>query len=166
MDRRYDVVIVGGGPAGATAAFFLGQAGARVLVLEKERLPRYKTCGGAVSARVLNQFPFSFEPVIESKVNAVSYGMGNKMVTVPLPESSLRMVMRAEFDAHLLKHAQAEVREGVAVKAVSENDDSVTVTTSSGERVAGNFLIAADGANSIVAPLTWLAGSKSHGRRH
>ena len=91
------------------------------------------TCEGRRLARVLNQFPFSFEPVIELKVNAVSYGMGNKMVTVPLPELSLRMVMRAEFDAHLLKHAQAEVREGVAVKAVSENDDSVTVTTSSGE---------------------------------
>ena len=43
MGRRYDVVIVGGGPAGSTAAFFLGQAGAQVLLLEKENLPRYKT---------------------------------------------------------------------------------------------------------------------------
>src|SRR6185369_1346243 len=135
MNQRYDAIIVGGGPAGATAAFFLGQAGAKVLVLEKEKLPRYKTCGGAVSARVLEQFPFSFDSVIESSVSAISYGMGNQMLTVPLLNSSLRMVMRADFDMHLLKHAHAEVREGVAVRSVSEEKDLVTVTTLAGERI-------------------------------
>src|SRR6266542_4938850 len=109
MDQRYDAIIVGGGPAGATAAFFLGQEGAKVSVLEKEKLPRYKTCGGAVSSRVLDQFPFSFDPVIEAKASTISYGFGNQIVTVPLPNSSLRMVMRADFDAHLLKHTRAEI---------------------------------------------------------
>ncbi len=60
MTDRYDAIIVGGGPAGSSAAFTLRQAGQRVLVLEKERLPRYKTCGGAVSRLVLAQFPLSF----------------------------------------------------------------------------------------------------------
>jgi len=151
MNPKYDAIIVGGGPAGATAAFFLGQAGARVLVLEKEKLPRYKTCGGAVSARVLDQFPFSFDSVIESKINAISYGWGNQIVTIPLPNSSLRMVMRADFDAHLLRHAQADVREGIAVRTVSEAEAKVVVTTRSGERMSTDYLIAADGANSIIA---------------
>jgi geranylgeranyl reductase family protein len=122
-----------------------------VLVLEKETLPRYKTCGGALSAHVLEQFPFSFESVIDSNVNAISYGMGNQMVTIPLPGSSMRLVMRANFDAYLLKHADAEICEGVAVRSVSEENDSVMVTTSSGERIAANYLVAADGANSIAA---------------
>jgi len=151
MSRRYDVIIVGGGPAGAAAAFFLGQAGRRVLVLEKEFLPRYKTCGGAVSAGVLEQFPFSFEPVIRSKVNAISYAFGEKVVTIPVEGSSLCMVMRDEFDAYLLGHVQAEIRQGVAVRTVQETPETVIVETAAGERIEADHLIAADGANSIVA---------------
>jgi flavin-dependent dehydrogenase len=77
--------------------------------------------------------------------------MGNQMVTIPLPNSSMRLMMRASFDAYLLRHADAEIREGVAVRAVSEETDSVTVTTTRGERIAANYVVAADGANSIVA---------------
>jgi flavin-dependent dehydrogenase len=48
MGTEYDVIIAGAGPAGATAAYWLGWSGRRVLILEKQRLPRYKTCGGAI----------------------------------------------------------------------------------------------------------------------
>jgi geranylgeranyl reductase family protein len=161
MSQKYDGVIVGGGPAGATAAYYLRRAGAKVLVLEKEILPRYKTCGGAVSARVLEQFHFSFEPVIQSRVNAISYGLGNEMVTIPLPDSALCMVMREEFDAHLLNHAQVELRDGETVKSVSEGREAVIVTTGSGERIIADYLVAADGANSIVARSLGLRAKKT-----
>ena len=151
MPDRYDVIVVGSGPAGGSAAFFLGEAGRRVLVLEKASLPRYKTCGGAVSLRVLQQFPFSFEPVIQSKVQAISYVLGRKMVTIPLKDSSLCMVMRAEFDAYLIAHAKAELRENTAVRGVKEKEDSVIVETTTGEQFEADYLIAADGANSVVA---------------
>jgi geranylgeranyl reductase family protein len=151
MSQRYDVIIAGGGPAGAMAAFFLGRAGRKVLVLEKELLPRYKTCGGAISARVLEQFPFSFEPVIQSRVKAISYVYGEKVVTIPVEGSTLCMVMRDEFDAHLLGHAQVEVRQGARVRAVEESVETVCVETVEGERIKADYLVAADGANSIVA---------------
>lgn len=151
MSERYDVIIAGGGPAGATAAYFLGQAGKRVVLLEKEFLPRYKPCGGAVNAKVLEQFPFSFEPVIQSRVNAISYALGDKIVTIPVTGSSLRMVMREQFDAYLLKHVQAEVRVGTRVCAVKEGPEFVRVETTAGEWIEADSLVAADGANSIIA---------------
>ena len=151
MQLGYDVIIIGGGPAGATAAFFLGRAGRKVLVLEKETMPRYKPCGGAVSAHVLEQFPFSFEQVIQTRVDVVSYVYGGKMVTVPLKDSSLCMVMRNDFDSFLLSHAQVEIRQGAKIGTVKETDEKVTVETMGGERFEADYLIGADGANSFTA---------------
>jgi geranylgeranyl reductase family protein len=151
MTQRFDTIVIGGGPAGASAAFTLGQAGKRVVLLEKDKLPRYKTCGGAVSTRILEQFPFSFEPVIHSRVSAISYALGSDVATIPLDDSSLCLVMRAEFDAHFLKHISADVRAGTRITAVEELSDGVRVMTADGEHLEADCLIAADGANSIIA---------------
>ncbi|HLE52904.1 MAG TPA: geranylgeranyl reductase family protein [Anaerolineales bacterium] len=151
MSDIYDVVIVGAGPGGGTAAYFLGEARRRVLVLEKESLPRYKPCGGGLSSRLLEQFPFSFEPVIESRVKEISYALGKHTVTIRLPANTMRMVMRDGFDTFILAHANVEVRQGVAVKKVHELEDRVIVETGHGDRFEGRYLIASDGANSIVA---------------
>ncbi|MGB9593842.1 MAG: FAD-dependent monooxygenase, partial [Anaerolineae bacterium] len=53
MTELWDAVIVGAGPAGASAAYFLGEMGLRALVLEREALPRDKPCGGAVPRSAL-----------------------------------------------------------------------------------------------------------------
>lgn len=151
MADLYDAIVVGGGPAGGTAAYFLGAAGQRVLVLEKETLPRYKPCGGGLSGGILEQFPFSFDPVIESRVKVIAYALGDRMVTVPLPDRSMRMVMRDDFDAFILSHAQAEVRPGVLVQSVQEHADRVVVEAQNGERFEARYLVAADGVNSAVA---------------
>jgi len=142
---------VGGGPGGASAAFHLGEAGLNVVLLEKKTIPRYKTCGGGISAGLLAEFPFSFEPVIESKVDKVSYAFRRQRVTIPLPERQMQMVMRADFDAHILAHARAEVHPGTTVTRVTELDDRVVVETSQGQVLESRCLIAADGANSVVA---------------
>ena len=54
-DERYDALVVGGGPAGAAAAYWLAEAGHRVLVVEKKRFPREKTCGDGLTPRAVRQ---------------------------------------------------------------------------------------------------------------
>ncbi len=161
MTQKFDVIIAGGGPAGASAAFFLGEAGRKVLVLEKESMPRYKPCGGAVSSRVLEQFPFSFEGVIRNRVKAISYAFGGKLVTIPVEDASLCMVMRSEFDTYLLSQVKAEIRPGTQVRSVEEMDNAVAIATGEGERIEAEYLVAADGANSITARALGLRRKKT-----
>lgn len=151
MKNVYDAVIVGAGPAGGTAAYYLGQAGLRILVIEKEELPRYKPCGGGVSSSVLQQFPFSFDGVIENIPSAITYALGDRSLRVPVKQGEILMVMRDRFDAHLLAHANVEVRTEVAVTGVHESDRYVQVQTANGAELRARHLIGADGANSMVA---------------
>ena len=62
---KYDVIIVGAGPAGALMGYELARLGLKALLIEKEVLPRYKACGGGLTRRALNALPFDISPVIE-----------------------------------------------------------------------------------------------------
>ncbi|MEM4258032.1 MAG: FAD-dependent oxidoreductase [Candidatus Thermoplasmatota archaeon] len=61
----YDVVIVGAGPAGSTAAKFLAENGISVLIIDKRRFPRDKPCGGGLTIKVLEEFPYIQEQGVD-----------------------------------------------------------------------------------------------------
>ena len=66
-----DVAVVGAGPAGSTAAYRLAAAGARVVLLDRQRFPRDKPCGGGLTMRGVGLLPFDVSPVVEDRVNRV-----------------------------------------------------------------------------------------------
>ncbi len=152
MSISYDVIIIGAGPGGATAAYFLAEAGKQALVLEKATFPRYKACGGGLSAHLLQKFfSFSFDPMTENQITEIAYTFGNRTFRVPLTNQEIRTVMRADFDAYILAHSKADVRQGISVRKITEAIDRVVVETADGETFEAPYLIGADGANSFVA---------------
>ena len=147
----YDVIIAGGGPAGATAAYFLTRAGKHVLVVEKDTLPRYKACGGGLSLEFLkNIFPFSFDEVIDTRIDRVHYHYDGFQASVACRPGVMAMVMRNRFDKFILDKADCEVIQDDAVSKVEESGSGVSILLSSGKDFSAGFLIAADGANSII----------------
>ncbi len=161
----FDCIIVGAGPAGASAAYHLALKGHSVLVLEKASFPRDKSCGGGVSPAIADWFDFDFAPVIQNQVSQVKYTwkMGDAAEVKLKDVTPMWMVQRGEFDNFLMQQATqqgVEFKDGIEVTGIKINPegDSWQVSTSNGD-FAGKYLIAADGANSVVA--NWLGFGES-----
>lgn len=106
MTDLWDVIVIGGGPAGSTTAYRLSQAGYRVLILEKEVMPREKMCGGVVSKRALTYLDFTLPKHLinrNCKEMRVFYRESSAVVTLAHPFSIL--TTRSQFDNYLLQKA-------------------------------------------------------------
>jgi geranylgeranyl reductase family protein len=161
--KRYDAIVVGGGPAGSTTAYRLAESGASVLLVDKASFPRDKPCGGGMTLRAVRQCPVDPTPVVEEWVDLVElrFRYGDHVVrktNAPM----IWMTQRSRLDAFLLDAARergAEVREGVRVTLEPGN----VVLLGSGERVVGDTLVGADGANGITARAAGLGEGIIHG---
>jgi geranylgeranyl reductase family protein len=155
MPFDYDVIVVGGGPAGSTAARFCAGAGLKTLLIEKEQLPRYKPCGGCLSVKSVRLLGFDLSPVIENSVNGARFTYCFKSpFSIESEEPIAFMVMRDRFDQLLIHKALesgAEKLEGEKVTRAEEKGDGVNVELAEGERIRCEYLIGADGAGSVVA---------------
>lgn len=154
----FDCIIIGAGPAGASAAYHLAKRGRSVLLLEQQALPRYKPCSGGVSPAVGEWFDFDFAPVVVQKVENIRYTwklddpVDARLVT---PEP-MWMVERDKFDHFLVQQAQkqgAELRDQTTATGIAFKSDRWQVNTSNGT-VEGRYLIAADGAKGSATK--WL----------
>lgn len=155
VSGEYDVAVIGGGPAGAAAALELGRLGAQVALFEKEPLPRYKPCGGGLTARALKALPVDVTSSIERTCNEVSLSFGPERLSYAFrtEDPLIGMVMRDRFDAELLG---AAARQGVRVfpacpvKSIKKEPGKLRLATPRGE-VLCRFAVAADGATGRVA---------------
>lgn len=165
--------MVGAGPAGATAALKLGEAGVRVLLLEKATsFPREKPCGGGITARALSRLPHLRDVLREISVNPLSKmylespdGTGMEYED-PSGQPILYLVRRIEFDAALFRRAAAvaEVALGATVTSMDTDTDGVCLGCADGRRFHARMVIGADSANSVVARLSGLRTGEVHGQ--
>ena len=153
-----EVVIVGSGPAGASAALCLATAGVKVAILEKASLPRYKTCGGGVARRALRLLPLSIRDAVERDCFAAEMNLLDRGLHFETRRQDpiVSMTMRAKFDSLLLSAARdagASVQPSCKVLDVFPHGERVDLTTSTGP-LSARFVIAADGALGAVAGKT------------
>lgn len=150
-----DVAVVGAGPAGAACAHALSRGGLRVVLLEKEELPRYKTCGGGLLTRTLDLLPLDVSGVVESECfTAQMHDHGvNRVYSTRRDRAVVSMVMRDRFDHLLARAAEAEGTQllaGEAVRDIIVGSQKIGIRTTKHEVSAG-FVVGADGMMSLVA---------------
>lgn len=149
---RFDIVVVGAGPAGSYAAYLLAKQGARVALLDKARFPREKTCGGAVSRKALQLVDFDLSPVVQAGVTGAWLTFGGDAVYHDAKGVVAAMTVRDQLDAYLLgraREAGAAVHLDTAVGDVEARDGSVIAHTTRGD-FGAHYLLAADGVASVV----------------
>jgi geranylgeranyl reductase family protein len=148
--KRFDVLVVGGGPAGSATSYHLAQAGHDVLLVDKATFPRDKPCGGGLTTRAFNRSPVDPTPVVEELVDVVElrfrYG---DAVERHARRPVIAMTQRRRLDAFLLDAARevgVEVREG-----------------STADLGSADVVVGADGANGTTARAVGLGAGIIHG---
>ena len=154
----WDAVVIGAGPAGATAARRLAQNSATTLLLEKHTLPRYKACGGGVPARTIALLDgLDLSPVSEGIIDTIEVShLGQSWFRKTSPQPLAWMVMRDRFDQFLCEQAVtagAVLHDATPVQSITPLDGHYEVETPAGV-VLARHVLAADGATGPTA--RWL----------
>ena len=153
---QYDVVVVGGGPSGATAAEDLARAGRKVAMLD--RAGRIKPCGGAVPPRLIDDFHIPESQIVAKISTARMISPTQRHVDIPSENGYVGMVDREHFDEFLRVRANmagADRFTGTFLR-IERDEDGASVlyrdkATKEERRLETKLIIGADGARSAVA---------------
>lgn len=160
MKIDYDIIVVGAGPSGATAAKILAENGFSVLVVEKCKLPRYKSCSGMIIAKTAGLVREYFGADIPNSVKCTPYdNYGMVFVNDEGKEYKFEQrgynVWRSKFDNFLLSKATeqgAELIDGVSVTACENLDGCVEVTFSDSSlgKKRAKYLVDCEGVMGVI----------------
>jgi len=153
-EHNFDVAIIGAGPAGSSLAYFLGKAGFKVILVDKDKFPRNKVCAGGLPIKVSNILPFDISSIIEREIYEVTltYKLKKNYKRV-CPKPLLYMVNRERFDDFLVQQA---IKAGVdffeerKVDALSIEGNTWSVKMAD-KAITASILVGADGATGFVA---------------
>jgi geranylgeranyl reductase family protein len=160
--ERFDVAVVGAGPAGSVTAIHLARGGAKVLLVDRARFPRDKPCGGGLTLRAVRQLPVDPAPVVEHEVDRMEFRLAwrSRFERRGKRGPFVLMTQRRRLDHYLAEQAAAagaDFRDGVKI-AIEGTSLSVD-----GEPVTAEILVGADGANGTAARSLGLGGPITHG---
>jgi geranylgeranyl reductase family protein len=165
---KADVLVVGSGPAGSTAAKNLAENGFSVLLIDKEIFPRDKPCGGGLTPWVLKRFPYVKET---NTIESYSYGgylyspSSRYKVGIHRQEPVIAMVLRKKFDNALVRLAidkGTQFQDGRKAIDVKITPDKAQVTLDDGGTIKAEIVIGADGCLSTIARKTNLFSTYNH----
>ena len=179
MSDRYDVLVIGGGPSGAAAAYWLAQQGRRVLVVEKKRFPREKTCGDGLTPRAVRELHGMglAEPLTDylryDGLRSIAHGVTLELAWPEHPDFPPYgyVVRRRELDEMVVGQA---VKAGATLWPAAEATDplvegglvtgAIVHRKESGTRepVRARYLVVADGANSRFGRALGAARDRSY----
>ncbi|MGE5654540.1 MAG: geranylgeranyl reductase family protein [Bacillota bacterium] len=150
----YDLIVVGSGPAGSSAAIQAARCGLNTLLIDQAIFPRDKTCAGGLTTAACNYLP---EPLpidlCQRSISGLSTWLGNHQALHSQAECFMKTISRAQFDSWLQSLAAASgvsLHLGDRALGYELRRDGVAVRTRTGQ-LQGRMIIGADGANSIVA---------------
>jgi geranylgeranyl reductase family protein len=159
MPLDADIIVVGAGPAGSTAAKLLASRGYEVLLIDRAGFPRHKTCASWINRLAFERFPYlmaRLDELVEAPFYGITFYDSSLERSGRFTESapSGYLSLRSKFDDGLRRiavEAGAEFVGGRRVEDVSEGRDDVRVRLADGAEFSARVVIGADGASSRVA---------------
>jgi len=161
---NYDVIVIGAGPAGATAAAILADRDINTLLIEKEKLPRPKICGGAVSKRAFSLLEKAniilpelktFKKCHSMQLGTFDFDSVEHLATIKFDNEAAYLTDRAEFDYALVQNAiskGAELKQNLMVTNIKK-ENSQFIINGADFSAKSNYLLCADGVNGTSAIL-------------
>lgn len=167
MDSKYDVIVVGAGPAGSSASYFLGNEGVNTLLLDKEQFPRQKLCSGGISPRGLRTLDeMDFMHTIEDKFQKIEgariFAPNGNIIegTIPKTEGFRDygyVIPRKTLDEmlfnHVLQAESVEFRQEEVIDLVTDSRSGYVkgIKIKNGEEIYSKVVVLASGAASRLA---------------
>jgi len=157
--RQVDVLIVGGGPAGSTLAYYLARSGLSIVIMDKETFPRQKVCAGWVTPAVMQELKIDLQDYARENLLQPIHGfrigqLGQKLVESEYDGDPVSYgIRRIEFDNYLLQRCGAELITGTAFDTMEKTNQGWLVN----DTIEAKLVV---GAGGHFCPVARAIGSK------